>query len=400
MEEQGIFLVTRLSVHGKEKIVSAFYESGRAAELSCMSSGTDSLLGNIYVGKVKNILSNINAAFIEIADGVLCYYSLAENDTPLYTSPKKKEKLVPGDELLVQVSREAVKTKAPTVTCNLNFAGKYLVLTTGKKNLGISSKLEQMERQRLRQIAEPFLQEDFGIIVRTNAAGAGEEELREELTRLTALVRRTLETGRNQTCFSLVYREPPVYAARIRSLPQNRLGRIVTDDRILYEELFSYLSEYQPEDLNKLQFYDQEAPSLNSLYGIGGALEGALRERVWMKSGGYLVIQPTEALTVIDVNTGKYQGRKKQQNTFLKINKEAAVEIARQLRLRNLSGIIIADFIDMEAQEDQKALMDYLASELKHDPVKTTLVDMTALGLVEITRKKTQKSLFEQVYSD
>ena len=174
----------------------------------------------------------------------------------------------------------------------------------------------------------------------------------------------------------------------------------MTDDRILYEELFSYLSEYQPEDLNKLQFYDQEAPSLNSLYGIAGALENALRERVWLKSGGYLVIQPTEALTVIDVNTGKYQGRKKQQDTFLKINKEAATEIARQLRLRNLSGIIIADFIDMEAQEDQKALMDYLASELKHDPVKTTLVDMTALGLVEITRKKTQKSLFEQVYSD
>ena len=124
----------------------------------------------------------------------------------------------------------------------------------------------------------------------------------------------------------------------------------MTDDRILYEELSGYLSEYQPEDLNKLQFYEQEAPSLNSLYGIGGALEGALRERVWMKSGGYLVIQPTEALTVIDVNTGKYQGRKKQQDTFLKINKEAAVEIARQLRLRNLSGIIIADFIDMEAR--------------------------------------------------
>lgn len=400
MEEQGNFLVTRLSVHGKERVVSAYYENGHAAELSCLSSGAGSLLGNIYVGKVKNILSNINAAFIEIADGVLCYYSLADGEAPLYASPGRHARLAAGDELLVQVSREAVKTKAPTVSCNLNFAGKYLVLTTGKRKLGISSRLDQAERQRLRQLAEPFLQEDFGIIVRTNAAGAGEEELKEELSRLTALARQTIETGRNQVCFSLIYREPPVYAARIRSLPQNRLSRIITDDRIIYEELSSYLSEYQPEDLSKLQLYEQEAPSLNSLYGIAGALEEALRERVWLKSGGYLVIQPTEALTVIDVNTGKYQGRKKQQDTFLKINKEAAAEIARQLRLRNLSGIIIADFIDMEAQEDQKELMDYLASELKHDPVKTTLVDMTALGLVEITRKKTQKSLFEQVYSD
>ena len=400
MEEQGTYLVTRLSVRGKERIVSAFYENGRASELSCMSSGEQTLLGNIYVGKVKNILSNIGAAFIEIAGGVLCYYSLAENKAPLYTSEKKKPGLMPGDELLVQVSREAVKTKAPTVTCNLNFAGKYLVLTTQNKSLGISSKLDQAERQRLRQIVEPFLQEDFGIIVRTNAAGAEEGELREELARLTALVRRTLETGRNQTCFSLVYREPSAYAARIRSLPKNRFTRIVTDDAGIYDELDAYLNAHQPEDRKKLQLYEQEAPSLNSLYGLAGALEDALRERVWLKSGGYLVIQPTEALTVIDVNTGKYQGRKKQQDTFLKINKEAAAEIARQLRLRNLSGIIIADFIDMEAQEDQKVLMDYLASELKHDPVKTTLVDMTALGLVEITRKKTQKSLSEQVYSD
>ena len=312
MEEQGTFLVTRLPVRGQEQIVSAFYEQGRAAELSCQPAGaaSGSLLGNIYVGKVKNILSNINAAFVEIADGMLCYYSLTENETPFYTSPKKNKKLVPGDELLVQVSREAVKTKAPTVTSNLSFAGKYLVLTTGKKGLGISAKLDRAERQRLREIAEPFLAGGFGIIVRTNAAGAGEEELKEELSRLSALARRTLETGKNQSCFSLVYREPPAYAARIRNLPQNRFSRILTDDREIYRQLSAWLEENQPEDLEKLQFYEETAPSLNSFYGIAKALEDALKERVWLKSGGYLVIQPTEALTVIDINTGKYQGHK------------------------------------------------------------------------------------------
>lgn len=396
MEEKGTFLVTRFPVQGKEQIISAYYEDGHAAELCCTPPGAASLLGNIYVGKVKNILSNINAAFIEIADGILCYYSLAEKETPFYTSPKKTSRLAQGDELLVQVSREAVKTKAPTVTSNLNFAGKYLVLTTGKKTLGISSKLKPEERERLHRLAEPFLSDDFGIIVRTNAANAVESELREELSRLTALCRRTLETGRNQTCFSLVYREPPAYMARLRSLPENRLSRILTDDPLLYEELSAFLLSHQPEDAEKLSFYDQTSPSLNSVYGIAKAIDEALNERVWLKSGGYLIIQPTEALTVIDVNTGKYQGHKKQQDTFLKINLEAAKETARQLRLRNLSGIIIVDFIDLESQEKQKILMDFLAGELKRDPIKTTLVDMTALGLVEITRQKTQKTFREQ----
>ena len=398
MEEQGTFLVTKLPLNGKEWIVSAFYENGRAAELSCSPPGAGSLLGNIYVGKVKNILANINAAFVEIADGILCYYPLTEQEEPLYTSPKKSGKLAAGDEILVQVSREAVKTKAPTVTCNLNFAGKYLVLTTGKKGLGISAKLGQAERLRLRQLAEPFLSENFGIIIRTNAAGTDAAELQEELSRLSALCQRTVETGKHQTCFSLVYREPPSYAARLRSLPKDRLLRILTDDAKLYEELNSYLQEHQPEDREKLVLYEQAAPSLSSVYGLSRALEEALRERVWLKSGGYLVIQPTEALTVIDVNTGKFQGHKKQQDTFRKINREAAAEIARQLRLRNLSGIIIADFIDMEAKEAREELMEYLGAELKKDPVKTTLVDMTALGLVEMTRQKRQKSLAEQIF--
>lgn len=395
----GAFLVTTLTIRDRERTVYAFYENDHAAELSCLPAGGESILGNIYVGKVKNIAANISAAFIEIANGQLCYYALNDNDAPIFTTPKKKNTLVAGDELLVQVSREAVKTKAPTVTANLNFAGKYLVLTSGKHHLGLSSKLSPEAKQRLRTIAEPFLGKDFGIIVRTNAAEASEDELRAELGELTEAYRHTVETGRNRACFSLVYKEPSAYAARLRGLRADSFNKIVTDRADIYRELKAYLTDRQPADLPKLYFYEETAPSLDSVYGLSKAFEEAGKERVWLKSGGYLVIQPTEALTVVDINTGKYTGKKKKDDTFLKINLEAARELARQLRLRNLSGIIVADFIDMDREDDKQTLMAVLASELKKDPVRTSLVDMTPLGLVEITRKKVQKTLAEQVNS-
>ena len=395
----GAFLVTTLTIRDRERTVYAFYENDHAAELSCLPAGGESILGNIYVGKVKNIAANISAAFIEIANGQLCYYALNDNDAPIFTTPKKMNTLVAGDELLVQVSREAVKTKAPTVTANLNFAGKYLVLTSGKHHLGLSSKLSPEDKQRLRTIAEPFLGKDFGIIVRTNAAEASEDELRAELGELTEAYRHTVETGRNRACFSLIYKEPSAYAARLRGLRADSFNKIVTDRADIYRELKAYLTDRQPADLPKLYFYEETAPSLDSVYGLSKAFEEAGKERVWLKSGGYLVIQPTEALTVVDINTGKYTGKKKKDDTFLKINLEAARELARQLRLRNLSGIIVADFIDMDREEDKQTLMAVLASELKKDPVRTSLVDMTPLGLVEITRKKVQKTLAEQVNS-
>lgn len=395
----GAFLVTTLTIRDRERTVYAFYENDHAAELSCLPAGGESILGNIYVGKVKNIAANISAAFIEIANGQLCYYALNDNDAPIFTTPKKMNTLVAGDELLVQVSREAVKTKAPTVTANLNFAGKYLVLTSGKHHLGLSSKLSPEDKQRLRTIAEPFLGKDFGIIVRTNAAEASEDELRAELGELTEAYRHTVETGRNRACFSLVYKEPSAYVARLRGLRADSFNKIVTDRADIYRELKAYLTDRQPADLPKLYFYEETAPSLDSVYGLSKAFEEAGKERVWLKSGGYLVIQPTEALTVVDINTGKYTGKKKKDDTFLKINLEAARELARQLRLRNLSGIIVADFIDMDREEDKQTLMAVLASELKKDPVRTSLVDMTPLGLVEITRKKVQKTLAEQVNS-
>lgn len=397
MEQTGKLLITRMEREGRKQILSAFYEDGKAREFSCEQACSRQLLGNIYIGKVKNIVTNIDAAFVEIEKGILCYYSLRENPNPLVLKGGKGGKLRPGDELFVQVSKEALKTKAPTVTSNLNFPGKYLVLTTGRKNLGLSSRLSFQEKQRLGAIAEPLLEEDFGIVIRTNAAGVSREELEEELLRLKERCRRALAFGRHQTCFSLIYREPPAFISAVRGLSKESFSEIITDDEEIYRELKEYLLENQAEDLAKLCFYEKESPSLSSLYGMEKDLEDALKERVWLKSGAYLIIQPTEALTVIDVNTGKYDGRKKRRDTFLKINLEAAKEIARQLRLRNLSGMILADFIDMEEASDRETLMSFLAEELKKDPTKAVLVDMTPLGLVEMTRKKVRKTLREQV---
>lgn len=379
-------------------IVSALYEEGQMIQVNVDPVEEVSLLGNIYVGKVKNIVKNINAAFVEIEDKQMCYLSLAEATSPIYIT-KANEKICIGDEFLVQISKEDVKTKAPVCTTSLSFTGKYMVLVHKKGRLGISSKIEdEGERKRLKKVVAPYLSDDYGLVIRTNAQEAEESFIVEELKSLIAEYRRIIEQGIYRSRFSLVYRTPRAYLCAIRDSFSKDIEAIITDDTKLFEQMQEYLRMNQQEDLNKLRLYDDKMLPLDKLYSIEHKLSNALREKVWLDCGGTLIIQPTEALTVIDVNTGKAVSKKKQvQETFLKVNLEAAKEIAKQIRLRNLSGIIIVDFIDMEATKDKKQLMDTLEGYLKTDPIKTTLVDMTALNLVEITRKKVRKPLLEQM---
>lgn len=390
------------------RIISAFFEGRDMVQVSVNAAKEEGILGNIYLGKVKNIVKNINAAFIEIAGGRMCYYSLAENRNPIMTKNEKRNdttskpsevKLKIGDELIVQVSKEDVKTKAPVVTANINLTGKYIALTYGKSSIGVSQKIEdEKERQRLKRIVKQFENKEFGFIIRTNAAYMQAEVIVEELNKLKDIYENIANYGVHKTRFSLLYSTPPKYICDIRDGYADHVDEFITDDRELYGHIKDYLEQYQAEDINKLRFYEDPILSLTNLYGMNEKLKDAIRPMVWLKSGGSLVIQPTEALTVIDVNTGKaVQGKKKVQETFLKINREAAKEIAKQIRLRNFSGIIIIDFIDMELQKDKNLLMDELENYFKLDPVKTTLVDMTALGLVEVTRKKVRKPLHEQM---
>lgn len=380
----------------KEGIATALYHDGKAVELSYDKSEAASLLGSIYVGKVANIVKNINAAFIEIEGGIACYYSLEKKEQPFYTKKGNSDRMAAGDELLVQVSREAVKTKAPSVTSQISLSGKYLVLTYGKSGIGFSSKLSQKQKEAILPSMEAHICDGFGWIVRTNASEISGQELSEEAEKLQERMNILMQTARHRTCRTCMYRTPPEYLAQIKNYYSKDYEEILTDDMILYESIAAYLEEYQPEDREKLRLYQDRLLPLYKLYALETAFEDALKERVWLKSGGYLVIQPTEALTVVDVNSGKYDGRKGLQETFLKINLEAAKETAQQLRLRNISGIIIVDFINMESGDHRQQVMEALSDSLKKDPIKAVVVDMTPLGLVEITRKRLQKSLREK----
>lgn len=370
---------------------------GDSVSLNLEPEEDRSILGNIYIGKVKNIVKNIGAAFVEIGDGCMGYLSLADGYIHHASAASPDGKLRAGDEIVVQVDRDAVKTKAPVLTGNLNFTGRYIVLTAGKRQLGFSSKLSDLEwKKRIKPILEAEKEEDFGIIVRTNAPEASFDTILEELKSLKAIYRRVMEDALHRTCCSLLYRTPPSYLTDIRDSFHGSLGAIVTDETDIYEAIQAYLKSFQPGDLQKLIFYDDALLPLSKLYKVEKSMNEALGKRVWLKSGGYLVIEPTEALCVIDVNTGKYSGKKNLHDTIMKINTEAAVEIARQLRLRNLSGIIIIDFIDMETEEDQQELLSVLSRVLAKDPVKTSVVEITKLNLVEVTRKKIRRPFHEQ----
>lgn len=392
-------LITKLD----NRIVSAFFRDMEMIQVSINKPKEAEILGNVYLGKVQNIVTNIKAAFIEIADGRVCYYPINENQYPIMSNShiddKAKTKLKIGDELIVQVTREGVKSKAPVVSSNINITGKYVALTHGKNKLGVSKKIRASnERSRLRKIAKQFANKSYGFVFRTNAANISEEKIVSEIKKLIKIYDDIRTYGVHKNRFSLIYEAPPTYICDIRDGYSDNVDEFITDDKELYDKVKDYLEHYQPEDLPKLRFYNDKMISLANLYGLRSKIGEAVKPLVWLKSGGSLVIQPTEALTVIDVNTGKaVAGKKKVQETFLKVNLEAAKEIAKQIRLRNISGIIIIDFIDMELDKHNELLMETLNGYLNKDPIKTTLVDMTALGLVEVTRKKVRKPLHEQV---
>lgn len=392
-------LITKLKQNNKEYIAAALYQEKKMLEVTLEPAEQQSILGNIYVGRVKNIVKNLNAAFIEIAPGMPCYYPLDEMKQPLFVKKINSPNMVQGDEVVVQVAQESSKSKPPKVTTNLNLSGKYLVLTSENKRIGISRKISEEKREGLKKHLIFDASEDFGIIVRTNAVSASNEEILEEYKKLKQEYRNIQKIAPYRTVFSCIKESTPEYLHMLQNVNQLWLTSILTDAPELFEKAREYLNAAQPEDLKKLSLYEDPGITLSSLYRLEHHLKEALQEKVWMKSGGYLVIQPTEALTVIDVNSGKSISKKQVQEHYLKINLEAAEEIARQLRLRNLSGIIIVDFIDMKSDESRELLMQALSRAVSADPVPVRVVDMTKLNLVELTRKKVRKSLAEQVKS-
>ncbi|MCI8484059.1 MAG: ribonuclease E/G [Lachnospiraceae bacterium] len=390
-------LITKLNRKNQIYIATALYQDQTLLEVNLEPAGQQSILGNIYVGRVKNIVKNLNAAFIEIAPGIPCYYPLEEMKHPLFVKKINSPKLVQGDEVVVQIAQESSKSKPPKVTTNLNLTGKYLVLTSENTYIGISRKMDAAKREELKQELIFDTNKEFGIVVRTNAASASKEEILAEYDQLKQEYLHLKETAPYRTVFSCLKKSIPEYLQTLQNVNQSQLDAVITDDLELFEHIQEYLMEFQPKDSKKLIFYEDNAFPLDQAYRLNFHLQEALQEKVWLKSGGYLMIQPTEALTVIDVNSGKSVANKQVQEHYLKINLEAAKEVARQLRLRNLSGIIIVDFIDMKSSQSQEMLMQSLRDAVHTDSVPVQVVDMTKLNLVEITRKKVRKTLREQV---
>ena len=395
-------------------MVSALYDENRTMlEVTLSALDEESLLGNLYIGRVENVVKNLNAAFIRISPEQICYYSMDDYKNPLFTKKVSvKKPLVEVQELVVQVTREALKTKEPAATTNLNFTGKYAVLTTENQRIGISAKLCKTDRERLKSLAETIEHPDFGLILRTNAKDATDEEILAEIQGLAEEWQNLKETAKHKTCYSCLKKEPPAYLREIVNLPTSSVNELITDDRNVFLKLCSNfgiteddlwtkgsvsvpIDEVNVTETLTLRYYHDSLLSLSSLYSVKSSVEKAIAEKVWLNSGAYLIIQPTEAMTVIDINTGKNVAKKGVQENFLKINKEAAIEIAHQLRLRNLSGIIIVDFMNLASKEAEAELMSTFRAALKNDPVPTQLIDMTKLGLVEVTRKKVRKSLPE-----
>lgn len=355
-------------------------------------------VGDIYVGQITNIVKNLNAAFVELRPGRNGYLDLREKNRLIYVNPKKDKVPHQGDLILVQVGAEPVKSKPVSLTVQLSLPGKYAVLLATGQTARISTKIrDPLKKKELLAIGTDFAEASgCGCILRTNAMECSGEELMAALGQLAGRWEKVKRRGLHGMGKERIYAGMPGYLADLRDAASGDLTEIKTDDPELFSEMKDYLEESQPEDVGKLSFYEDAQISLAAVYGIRAALERALSERIWLKSGAYLVIQPTEALTVVDVNSGKaVKGKQNMEETVLKINREAAEELAAQLRIRGISGMILVDFINMKKKEHMEEVFDFLTACCRLDPVKTTVVDMTELGLVELTRKRINRPLAE-----
>lgn len=382
------------------RIRTYFIEDGDIVEIHSASASPSEAdrhrLGDIYIGKVSNIVPNIGAAFIEIEKGVNCYYDMKDVKSAIFTHKSGNKQLCIGDELVVQISREAIKTKAPTVTGNLSFTGRYAVLTHGNTRIGVSSKIPKSLREEYKRELTGLQNDDFGLIVRTNAKDAPFEDVLEEINALKDEYYSLVRTAETRVCFSCLKSAPPSYIADLKNVYMDGMEAIIIGDHDLYTRIHMFFQAELPEKLDLLELYDNPSFPLDKLYSTQTALDKALMERAWLKTGGYLIIQPTEALTVIDVNSGKNTSKSDSEDGAMKVNLEAAREAARQIRLRNLSGIILVDFINLNRDENTHRLLHEFRYYLSKDPIQTTLVDMTTLGLVEVTRKKVRRPLHEE----
>jgi ribonuclease G len=386
----------------------AHVENGMLQEVYIERARKRGIVGNVYKGRVQRVMPGMQAAFVEVglertaflhASDILRGVVDEASEQPAPSSAPSIETLVrEGQDVIVQIVKDPIGSKGARLTTHLSIPSRYLVLLPNSKSLGVSARIEdEAERTRLRTLMQSVAEHStHGFIVRTNAEGATEDALRADVAYLEKLWQSISSELPKHRTGDRVYEDLPLFLRMLRDMRKSHIEKVRIDSRETLERAQRFAEQFIPELSGCIEHYPGERPIFD-LYGVEDEIQRALKKDAPLKSGGYLIIQQTEAMTTIDVNTGAYLGHRNLEETVYKTNLEAAQAIARQLRLRNLGGIIIIDFIDMQDEEHKKQVIRTLEKALSKDIAKTTVYNMSPLGLVEMTRKRTTESLEQQL---
>jgi ribonuclease G len=398
----------------------AILEDGDLAELLVERADQRRHVGDIYKARVNAVLPGMQSAFVDMGlpkTGFLHASDLAENLSELEDLsdveengdrgrrrrapvPKIEDHLKKGQEVLVQITKESIGTKGPRVTQQVSLPGRFCVLMPGVDHIGVSRRIEDRgERQRIKAIIHDLKPKGVGLIARTAGEGKGDPDFAADVKHLTKLWQKIDRKASSVRAPSLVHRELEMTAGLIRDLFTDDIEEVVIDDKESYAEIQAYLKAVSPELRDRVKLYKEREPIFD-FYAIEPQIEKTFERKVWLKKGGYICIDHAEALVAIDVNTGRFTGKKNQEETIFRTNMEAAKEVARQLRLRDIGGIIVVDFIDMEIEANKRSVLDELRDELRKDRARTKAFAVSDLGLIEMTRQRERSSLLHYYTED
>ncbi|MBW2646093.1 MAG: Rne/Rng family ribonuclease [Deltaproteobacteria bacterium] len=403
----------------------ALLENGNLEELIVERRVGKNITGHIYKGKVIRVLPGMQAAFVDVGQDQAAFIYVTDvysgideyerlmvkaadeeveekegiDDEALFAKPSLEqsfhieELLQKGQDILVQVSKAPIGSKGARITSHISIPGRFLVLMPRTNHIGISRRIEdEGERDRLRQIISELKPEQYGFIARTLSEGASKEKFASEMDFLSTLWENIQKRYANMPAPSLLHKELDVTLRAVRDLFTQEADRLIIDSRSGYESILKFLDTFMPRLKDSVELYDSAEPIFDA-YNLETEIARALKKKVWLKSGGHIVIENTEAFVVIDINTGRYVGKRNLEETVLKINLEAVKEIAYQIRLRNIGGLIIIDFIDMEKETNREKVFNALREALKKDRTKTNVLPMTEMGIIQMTRKRTRENL-------
>jgi len=401
------------------EIRAAVMENGRLEELMIEHPTSERIVGSIFKGRIQNLEHDLQAAFVDIGwkkNAFLHYWDMVpedakrDSDDEADEGPRERrrsyegreiERRFPiGSEIMVQVTKGPIGTKGPRVTAAISLPGRYIVMMPGSRLKGVSRKItDESERNRLKKIlARLPVPDGMGVIIRTAGAGASKGSFVEDLERLLGIWAGIQKTAAEKPAPCCLYQEPDLVDRVVRDWMSDDIDRIVIDSKDKYEKIREVAGQISRRARSKIVLYDGEAPIFDH-FGVERQVEETFQKRVNLKSGGYIVFDETEAMIAIDVNTGRHKGRGAQEEAILEVNTEAVEEIARQLRLRNIGGIIVIDLIDMKSRKHQSAVYKAMKAALKRDKARTNVLPISELGLMEMTRQRVEESLFASTYS-